>query len=198
MKAHASGRVSALRIPISAHCLEPSSAYWATTPFGGSAAPLQRPWPVDVHALDEPDDLGFPVTAGDLPAGDRLPSRAMRPDDAARGVQGVRFGLSLSGMIQEPRDGDLRRRLGEIVAWVRRARSLGFEYLVTGRHYLTREYQTFQPLPLLARLAAETGEMRLVPAVLLPPPHPGGLARAAAAPGAVPRGRRTRHAARRH
>ena len=138
----------------------------------------------------------FRGTAGDLRAGDRLPSRVMRPDDATRGVRGVRFGLSLSGMIQEPRDGDLRRRLGEIVAWVGRARSLGFEYLVTGQHYLTREYQTFQPLPLLARLTAETEEMRLVPTILLPLQHPVELAEATATLDVITGGRLTLNAAR--
>lgn len=79
-----------------------------------------------------------------------------------------RFGLSISAMIQEPRGGDLRRRLEEILGWVGRARELGFDYLVTGQHFLVPEYETLQPLPLLARIAAESGQMRLVATLLLP------------------------------
>lgn len=120
----------------------------------------------------------------------------MRPHHEAPGVQGVRFGLSISGMIQEPRDGDLRRRLGEILAWVGRARDLGFEYLVTGQHYLVREYQTLQPLPLLARLAAESGQMRLVPTILLPVQHPVELAEGTATLDVITGGRLTLNAAR--
>jgi alkanesulfonate monooxygenase SsuD/methylene tetrahydromethanopterin reductase-like flavin-dependent oxidoreductase (luciferase family) len=108
----------------------------------------------------------------------------------------VRFGLSISGMIQEPRDGDLPRRLGEIVDWVRMARSLGFDYLVTGQHYLIPEYLSLQPLPLLARLAAESGEMRLVSTFLLPLQHPVELAEATATLDVVSGGRLTINAAR--
>ena len=108
----------------------------------------------------------------------------------------VRFGLSISGMIQEPRDGDLPRRLGEILGWVGRARDLGFDYLVTGQHYLIPQYQTLQPLPLLSRIAAEAGEMRLVPTILLPMQHPVELAEATATLDVICGGRLTLNGAR--
>lgn len=88
----------------------------------------------------------------------------------------MEFGLSISAMIQQPRDSDMAVRLGEIVEWVEEARDLGFSYVLTGQHYLTDPYQAFQPLPLLARLAPVSGRMRLFATLLLPLHHPVDLA----------------------
>lgn len=107
-----------------------------------------------------------------------------------------RFGLSISAMIQEPRGGHLRRRLEEILGWVGRARELGFDYLVTGQHFLVPEYQTLQPLPLLARIAAESGEMRLVTTLLLPLLQPVAVAEDAATLDVISGGRLTLNLAR--
>lgn len=107
-----------------------------------------------------------------------------------------RFGLSISGMVQEPRGGDLVRRFEEVAGWVRFARDLGFDYVVTGQHYLIAEYQGLQPLPLMARLAAEAGDMRLVATVLLPLQHPVELAEATATLDVLSGGRFTLCAAR--
>jgi alkanesulfonate monooxygenase SsuD/methylene tetrahydromethanopterin reductase-like flavin-dependent oxidoreductase (luciferase family) len=108
----------------------------------------------------------------------------------------TRFGLSISGMIQVPRDADLRRRVDEIVRWVGRSRELGFDYIVTGQHYLISEYQTLHPVPLLARLAAESGEMRLVATFVLPVQHPVELAETTGTLDAISGGRLTVMAAR--
>lgn len=108
----------------------------------------------------------------------------------------VRFGVSISGMIQVPRDGDLEARLREIVDWVHVARDLGFDHIVTGQHYLIPEYQTLQPIPLLARLATEAGDMKLVPTILLPLQHPVELAEALATLDVVTGGRVILNAAR--
>lgn len=108
----------------------------------------------------------------------------------------TRFGLSISAMIQEPRDGDLARRLQDILGWVRRARDLGFDYIVTGQHFLVPEYQTLQPLPLLGRIAAESGEMRLVPTLLLPLLQPVDVAEATATLDVITNGRLTLNFAR--
>jgi len=88
----------------------------------------------------------------------------------------VRFGISISGLQQQPRGGDLRETLRDIVGWVHLARDLGFDYLVAGQHFLAEPYEYLQPLPLLARLAEEAGEMRLGTTVLLPLHHPVALA----------------------
>jgi alkanesulfonate monooxygenase SsuD/methylene tetrahydromethanopterin reductase-like flavin-dependent oxidoreductase (luciferase family) len=51
----------------------------------------------------------------------------------------------------------------------RRARDLGFEYLVVGQHHLGAPYQYLHAIPLLTHLAADSGNMRLVTGVLLLP-----------------------------
>lgn len=88
----------------------------------------------------------------------------------------LQVGLSLTGLVQQPRDADMDGLIERIVGWVRRARDLGFDYIYTGQHYLTTPYQMLQPIPLLARLAGEVGDMRLVMTVVLPLHHPVSLA----------------------
>ena len=41
----------------------------------------------------------------------------------------MKFGISISGLQQQPRGGDMRQTLRDIVGWVRLARDLGFDYL---------------------------------------------------------------------
>jgi alkanesulfonate monooxygenase SsuD/methylene tetrahydromethanopterin reductase-like flavin-dependent oxidoreductase (luciferase family) len=88
----------------------------------------------------------------------------------------VKFGISISGLQQQPRGGDMHETLRDIVGWVRLARDLGFDYLMSGQHFLAEPYEYLQPLPLLARLAGEAGDMRLGATFLLPLHHPVALA----------------------
>lgn len=88
----------------------------------------------------------------------------------------MKFGLSISGLQQQPRGGDMRETLRDLVGRVRHARDLGFDHVVCGQHFLAEPYQYLQPLPLLARLADEAGDMRLGSTILLPLHHPVGLA----------------------
>jgi len=75
-------------------------------------------------------------------------------------------------MVQMPTGRDMRERLRDIIVWVRRARELGFDYIYCGQHYVTHPYQAFQPLPLIARLAPEAGDMRFVVTIVMPLHHP--------------------------
>src|SRR3954471_11524910 len=50
---------------------------------------------------------------------------------------------------------------------VRLARELGFDDVSAGQHFLSQPYQMLQPVPLLARIAAEAGEMRICSGILL-------------------------------
>jgi alkanesulfonate monooxygenase SsuD/methylene tetrahydromethanopterin reductase-like flavin-dependent oxidoreductase (luciferase family) len=50
---------------------------------------------------------------------------------------------------------------------VRLARELGFDDVSAGQHFLSQPYQMLQPVPLLARVAAEAGEMRVCSGILL-------------------------------
>lgn len=58
-------------------------------------------------------------------------------------------------------------RFAEHVEQVRLARAVGFASIWASQHYLSEPFTYFQPLPTLARLAAETGGMALGTGVLL-------------------------------
>ena len=88
----------------------------------------------------------------------------------------MKFGVSISSMVQVQAGEDMERRLADVLAFVHEARDLGFEYISIGQHYVAHPYQTFQPIPLLARLAAETGSMRLHTTILFCLHNPVGLA----------------------
>lgn len=79
----------------------------------------------------------------------------------------MRYGLFVSA--QHPAGEDPAARLAEHVEQVRFARDAGFHSVVAGHHYLSAPYQMLQPMPLLARLAAESGDLRLVAGILLLP-----------------------------
>lgn len=82
----------------------------------------------------------------------------------------MKFGLVVAG--QYLRDGPADRRAREMLEQVRLARDLGFDSVWMVHHYLI-EFQAFQPLPMLARMAAEAGGMELGTAIyVLPLQHP--------------------------
>ena len=88
----------------------------------------------------------------------------------------MKFGLAMSGMLQQPPGSDMVRRFQEVVELVRLARDLGFDYLYAGQHYLSHPYQMLQPLPVMARLAAEAEGMDLVFTAVLPLQNPVDMA----------------------
>ncbi len=88
----------------------------------------------------------------------------------------MRFGLSLLGLAQQPRAEDMQQRFAELLSFVHTARDAGFHHLTTGQHYLLDPLQMFQPVPLLARLIPETGDMRLVATLVMPLQSPVDLA----------------------
>ena len=63
------------------------------------------------------------------------------------------------------------RKIAESVEQVRAAREAGFDLICTGQHYLAAPYQMSTSLPLLARLAAEAGDMEVAATVILVPLH---------------------------
>ena len=88
----------------------------------------------------------------------------------------MKFGVSLSGMGQQPIGTDMRQSFQEIVEYIRTARELGFDLVYQGQHYLASPYQQLQTVPLLARLAAEAEGMDLVATLVIPLHHPVDLA----------------------
>lgn len=84
----------------------------------------------------------------------------------------MKFGLSLTGMLQQPAGTDMVSAVEETLSLVRLAREIGFSYLYAGQHFLSHPYQMLQPLPVLARLAAEAPGLDLVTTAVLPLHHP--------------------------
>jgi alkanesulfonate monooxygenase SsuD/methylene tetrahydromethanopterin reductase-like flavin-dependent oxidoreductase (luciferase family) len=79
----------------------------------------------------------------------------------------MKFGVFL--MPQHPRTDDPVQRFRETVMLARAARDAGFDTVAAGHHYLSPPYQSLQSIPLLSRLAADTGAMELCLSVLLLP-----------------------------
>src|SRR4030081_3429728 len=59
------------------------------------------------------------------------------------------------------------QKVRDIVEQVRAARDTGFDSVCLSHHYLLTPFQMPQPLPLVARLAAESGTMRLITNIFL-------------------------------
>src|SRR5204862_7132260 len=77
----------------------------------------------------------------------------------------MNFGVLL--MPQHPRSDDSVRRFRGTVQLAQAARDAGFDCVAAGHHYLSPPYQCLQSVPLLSRLAADTGSMDLCLSVLL-------------------------------
>jgi alkanesulfonate monooxygenase SsuD/methylene tetrahydromethanopterin reductase-like flavin-dependent oxidoreductase (luciferase family) len=91
----------------------------------------------------------------------------------------MRFGIILTN--QHPPGAPMVERFADAIEQVRFARDLGFDVLVFGQHFLLNEYQAPQPAVAAARLAAETGSMRIgITIYLLPLLNPVAVAEEAA------------------
>jgi alkanesulfonate monooxygenase SsuD/methylene tetrahydromethanopterin reductase-like flavin-dependent oxidoreductase (luciferase family) len=64
---------------------------------------------------------------------------------------------------------DLQRQWQDHLQQLRACRDAGFAFTSWGHHWLIHPFQHFQPIPVLARFAAEAGAMELVTGVLLTP-----------------------------
>lgn len=81
----------------------------------------------------------------------------------------MKFGLALSAQ-HLPEDSQTAR-FREHIEQVRLARAVGFDSVWAGQHYLAAPFTYFQPIPTLARVAADAEGMRLGTGVLLLPLH---------------------------
>ena len=87
----------------------------------------------------------------------------------------MKFGIMV--MPQHPRTDSPTKRFRETLQLTRLARDAGFDSIACGQHFLSPPYQNLQSIPLLARLAADSGSMDLILSiVLLPLYSPVGLA----------------------
>ncbi|QBI20506.1 LLM class flavin-dependent oxidoreductase [Egibacter rhizosphaerae] len=100
----------------------------------------------------------------------------------------VKFGLMLCN--QHPAGDPMDERFAELTEQVQVARDLGFDLIASGHHYLSEPLQLFQPVPLLARIAADAGDMRIASCVFLAGlTNPVQLAEDVATLDAITRGR---------
>jgi len=60
-------------------------------------------------------------------------------------------------------------RIAELIEQVKLTHDFGFDSISASQHYLAAPFQYFQPIPLLVRIAAESGEMMLITNILLLP-----------------------------
>ena len=79
----------------------------------------------------------------------------------------MKFGIM--AMPQHPSTDSATQRFHETVELTRLARDAGFGSIACGQHFLSPPYQNLQSIPLLARLAADSGDMQLVLSILLLP-----------------------------
>jgi len=79
----------------------------------------------------------------------------------------VKLGFHVGQVV--PQGYDLQRQWREQLEQVRAARDAGFSFVSWGHHWLIHPFQHFQPIPVLARLAAEVPGMELATGVLLTP-----------------------------
>lgn len=87
----------------------------------------------------------------------------------------MKFGLVLGN--EYPARMPTAGRISAMIEQVRTGRDLGFDGVFVGQHYLSWPMQTIQPIPLLGRLAAEAGDMRIgTSIILLPLMHPVDMA----------------------
>lgn len=77
----------------------------------------------------------------------------------------IKVGLFLSN--QQPPDRDPVEALDEQLRMVAHVRDAGWDSIFTGQHYLLGEVRKLQPIPFIARLCAESGDMRVGIAILL-------------------------------
>ncbi len=77
----------------------------------------------------------------------------------------MRFSLGLP--MQHPMGDDLQLRFREMLEMVRLARQAGFHHLSASQHYLAAPFQYMQAVPVLARVAAESGDMTLGTGIML-------------------------------
>jgi alkanesulfonate monooxygenase SsuD/methylene tetrahydromethanopterin reductase-like flavin-dependent oxidoreductase (luciferase family) len=100
----------------------------------------------------------------------------------------MKIGLMLAN--QYTLDESMARRIDQVVEQARLARDLGFDLVALGQHHLATPYQQPSSVPFLARLAAETGSMRIGILVFLLPLHnPVDIAEQVATLDAISHGR---------
>ena len=90
---------------------------------------------------------------------------------------------------QYPANESMPQKIQDSVELVRAVRDAGFDLICAGQHYLSDPFQMSATIPLLARMAAEAGDMQVAATVVLPLPNPVELAESVATMDAICGGR---------
>ena len=77
----------------------------------------------------------------------------------------MKFGISV--MVQHPMTDPPVERFRQAVEQTALARDAGFDTIGSGHHYLSPPFQSLQNIPLLSRLAADSGDMNLCLSIIL-------------------------------
>ena len=77
----------------------------------------------------------------------------------------MKFGIST--MVQHPMNDSSVDRFQQVVEQTRLARDAGFDTISSGHHYLSPPFQSLQSIPLMSRLAADSGDMNLTLGIIL-------------------------------
>ena len=100
----------------------------------------------------------------------------------------MKIGYFING--QYPANESMPQKIQDSVELVRAARDAGFDLICAGQHYLSDPFQMSATIPLLARMAAESGDMQVAATVVLLPLHnPVELAESVATMDAITGGR---------
>jgi alkanesulfonate monooxygenase SsuD/methylene tetrahydromethanopterin reductase-like flavin-dependent oxidoreductase (luciferase family) len=100
----------------------------------------------------------------------------------------MKLGLNLPN--QYPAGESMAQRIDEVVEQVDLMRELGFDVLVVGQHHLATPFQQPSSVPLIARVAANSGTMRIgITVFLLPLHNPVDIAEQVATLDAISHGR---------
>src|SRR5439155_3704403 len=100
----------------------------------------------------------------------------------------MKLGLNLTN--QYPTGESMAQRIDEVVEQVDLMRELGFDLLVVGQHHLATPFQQPSSVPLIARVAANSGSMRIgITVFLLPLHNPVDIAEQVATLDAISHGR---------
>src|SRR4051812_12538940 len=81
----------------------------------------------------------------------------------------MKFAMTLCH--EYPMGASVYQGFSEHIGQVRAARDAGFAAVYSGQHYLAEGTQMLQTIPLLARLAADAGDMAMGTLILLLPLH---------------------------
>jgi alkanesulfonate monooxygenase SsuD/methylene tetrahydromethanopterin reductase-like flavin-dependent oxidoreductase (luciferase family) len=93
------------------------------------------------------------------------PGHPAAADQGARAVSEPRIGIFLN--VQQPDTVAPHTIIEQAVAHTALCRDLGFDLISAGQHFLTEVFQMAQLMPLLARIAADAGDMRIASNIAL-------------------------------